>query len=348
MSRWRELRVTVAALLAAVAQGAPAFDGVGRPATPAEIEAWNIDVRPDLQGLPRGSGSVAKGQEIWDARCASCHGTFGESNEFFPPIVGGTTAEDQRTGRVAALRNDSAPQRTTFMKVATVSTLFDYVRRAMPWNAPRTLSDDDTYAVLAYMLNLADIVPADFVLDQDGIRKVQERLPNRNGMTRAHGLWDVKGKPDVKVPACLEDCAAPARVTSELPAFARNAHGNLAEQNRTFGAVRGADTTRPPGARPTGSSAAPALPAAAAPGGLVLAQRSGCVACHDVEMKRLGPSFRELAARYEADAGAPARLAAKVRSGGQGTWGPIPMPPQPQLAEEDLAALVKWMLEGAR
>lgn len=347
MSRSRELRLAAAALVAVVARGAVAFEGVGRPATPAEIQAWNIDVRPDFEGLPRGSGSVAKGQEIWDAKCASCHGTFGESNEFFPPIVGGTTAEDQRTGRVAALRNDSVPQRTTFMKVATVSTLFDYVRRAMPWNAPRTLTDDDTYAVLAYMLNLAEIVPADFVLDPEGIRKVQERLPNRNGLTRDHGLWEVGGKPDVKSPACLKDCAPPPRITSELPAFARNAHGNLADQNRTFGAVRGADTTRPPGAPARVGSAAPARPAAAA-GGLALAQRSGCVACHDVESKRLGPSFRELAARYKGDGGAPERLASKVRSGGQGAWGPIPMPPQPQLAEQDLAALVKWMLEGAR
>lgn len=346
MSRSRELRLAAAALAAVLARGAQAFEGVGRPATPAEIQAWNIDVRPDFLGLPRGSGTVARGQEIWDAKCASCHGTFGESNEVFPPIVGGTTAEDQRTGRVAALRNGGAPQRTTFMKAATVSTLFDYVRRAMPWNAPRTLTDDDTYAVLAYMLNLADIVPADFVLDQDSIRKVQERLPNRNGMTRAHGMWEVNGKPDVRAPACTKDCGGPPRVVSELPAFARNAHGNLAEQNRTFGPVRGADTTRPPGAPARPVSAAPA--GSAGVGGLALAQRSGCIACHDVEGKRLGPSFRELAARYEADPDAPARLASKVRSGGQGTWGSIPMPPQPQLAEQDLAALVKWMLEGAR
>jgi len=115
---------------------AGSFPGVGRAATPAEIRAWDIDVRPDFQGLPAGHGSVAQGQEIWDAKCATCHGTFGESNEVFTPLVGGTTADDVKTGRVRSL-TDPSVARTTFMKLSTVSTLWDYVRRAMPWNAPR-------------------------------------------------------------------------------------------------------------------------------------------------------------------------------------------------------------------
>ena len=80
------------------------YPGIGRTATPAEINAWDIDVRPDFTGLPPGSGSVAKGQEVWEAKCASCHGTFGESNEVFSPLVGGTTVEDIKIGRVKALR----------------------------------------------------------------------------------------------------------------------------------------------------------------------------------------------------------------------------------------------------
>ncbi|GAO01184.1 c-type cytochrome [Anaeromyxobacter sp. PSR-1] len=344
MCSWREPLVLAALLAAGAAQAA---EGVGRPATPAELRAWDIDVRPDFQGLPRGSGSVLRGQELWDAKCASCHGTFGESNEVFTPLVGGTTAEDQARGRVAALTGNGHPQRTTLMKVATVSTLFDYIRRAMPWDAPRSLSDDDTYAVLAYLLNLGDVVPSDFVLDQDSIRAVQQRLPNRNGMTRAHGLWDVKGKPDVRAVACMKDCGPEPRVASTLPDFARNAHGNLAEQNRTFGPVRGADTTRPAGAARTGAPAA--APAAVKPAaGLTLARASGCLACHDVEAKRLGPSFRDLKARYAGDAAAAAKLAARVRGGSQGAWGPVPMPPQRQVAEGDVDTIVKWVLEGAR
>src|SRR5690349_1303678 len=198
--------------------GLPAFagmthEGVGRAATPDEVAAWNIDVRPDFQGLPKGSGSVADGQKIWDDRCASCHGTFGESNEVFTPLVGGTTAEDIKTGRVKSLVTGDVA-RTTLMKVATVSTLWDYIRRAMPWNAPKSLSVDEVYAVLAYLLNLGDILPADYVLSDRNIAEVQQRMPNRNGMTRNHGLWDIKGKPDVANTACMKDCPVEVGVSS--------------------------------------------------------------------------------------------------------------------------------------
>jgi mono/diheme cytochrome c family protein len=75
-------------------QAATAFPGIGRAATPKEVAAWDIDVRPDFKGLPEGSGTVASGMEMWEAKCASCHGVFGESNEVFSPLIGGTTAED--------------------------------------------------------------------------------------------------------------------------------------------------------------------------------------------------------------------------------------------------------------
>src|SRR5689334_18595557 len=114
------------------------YPGIGRPATPAEIKAWDIDVRPDFKGLPPGSGSVEQGQKVWDGKCASCHGTFGESNEVFTPIVGGTTAADIKSGRVASLTQPDVG-RTTLMKLSTISTLWDYINRAMPWNAPKSL-----------------------------------------------------------------------------------------------------------------------------------------------------------------------------------------------------------------
>src|SRR6187551_3853507 len=79
------------------------FPGIGRAATPAEIKAWDIDVRPDFKGLPPGRGTVAQGQDLWEAKCAGCHGVFGESNEVFSALVGGTTKDDIRTGRVARL-----------------------------------------------------------------------------------------------------------------------------------------------------------------------------------------------------------------------------------------------------
>jgi cytochrome c len=165
---------------------------VGRPATVKEVAAWDIDVRPDFKGLPAGSGSVAQGQDLWEAKCASCHGVFGESNEVFSPLVGGTTKDDIKTGNVANLKRADFPGRTTMMKVATVSTLWDYINRAMPWTAPKSLKPDEVYAVTAYLLSLADVVPENYVLTDKNIAEAQKRMPNRNGMTTKHAMWPGK------------------------------------------------------------------------------------------------------------------------------------------------------------
>src|SRR6185503_21261029 len=114
MCRSLSVAVVLVLALAGVVHAQSRFPGIGRPATPAEIRAWDTDVRPDFTGLPPGSGSVARGQELWEARCASCHGVFGESNQVFAPIIGGTTADDIRRGRVAALTR-AGEQRTTIM-----------------------------------------------------------------------------------------------------------------------------------------------------------------------------------------------------------------------------------------
>ena len=315
------------------------FPGIGRQATPAEVKAWDIDVRPDFKGLPPGSGSVQKGQKVWDDKCASCHGTFGESNEVFTPIVGGTTAEDIKQGRVKSLT--AGEQRTTLMKLPTISTLWDYINRAMPWNAPKSLSTEEVYAVVAYVLHLGDILPADFVLSDRNIAQVQERLPNRNGMTRNHGLWDVKGKPDVRNVACMKNCAVDTTLASALPEHARGNHGNLAEQHRNVGPTRGLETTET-GPRPAAETAATGATTISE-----LAKSKACLSCHGVEKRIVGPSFKEVAARYKGQASAQAQLLQKLRHGGSGTWGPIPMPPNPDLAEADAAALVRWVLDGA-
>lgn len=218
---------TVAALVlaglaaTAFAQAPKSFPGIGRAATPQEVAAWDIDVRPDFKGLPAGSGSVAKGQEVWEGKCASCHGVFGESNEVFNPLVGGTTADDVKNGRVASLAKGDYPGRTTLMKVSTISTLWDYINRAMPWTQPKTLSVEEVYAVTAYLLNLGGIVPADFTLSDKTMAEAQKRLPNRNGMTTAHALWPGKelggtAQSDVKASACMKNCAVGTKVSSLL------------------------------------------------------------------------------------------------------------------------------------
>ncbi|KAB2638147.1 MAG: c-type cytochrome [Verrucomicrobia bacterium] len=336
-----------ASLLAATPNKTTHVDfGVGRPATPAEIKAWDIDVRPDFKGLPKGSGSVSLGQDVWEGKCASCHGTFAESNEVFTPLVGGTTADDIKTGHTRALATGSAPQRTTIMKVATLSTLWDYINRAMPWTAPKSLTTDEVYGVLAFLLNLAEIVPADFVLSDQNIAEVQKRMPNRNGMTTAHGLWDVKGKPDVNGSNCMHNCRATVAVSSQLPEVARNAHGNIAEQNRSFGAIRGADTSRPAGA--VALVAATKTEAPKPVTGSELFGKNSCLSCHAKASKLVGPSWEQIATRYKDSTGAEDKLVAKVKSGGAGVWGNIPMPAHAHVSENDIRQMVKLILSGAR
>lgn len=323
------------------------YPGIGRLATQAEVRAWDIDVRPDFKGLPKGSGSTLRGQEVWEGRCASCHGTFGESNEVFTPIVGGTTKEDIKIGRVASLTDQKQPQRTTLMKVATISTLWDYIHRAMPWNAPRTLSVDDTYAVLAYVLSMAEIVPEDFILSNENISQVQQLIPNRNGMTQSHGMWNEGGKPDVKATACMTNCSAHVTIGSSLPDYARNAHNNLALQNRPYGPYRGADTTQAPLAQLPGKTALVKVAAKAevlSPEGLF--KKHNCATCHAMASRAIGPAVSEIAAKYKAQVNAVETLYRKVKVGGAGAWGSVPMPPHAHVSDEDIRQIVGWVLNG--
>ena len=221
MCSWRD---ALTALLALVALGASAQDryaGIGRPATPKEIAAWDIDVRPDFKGLPPGRGTVAQGQVVWEAKCAACHGIFGESGEVFMPLVGGTTVADVASGRVARLTDAAYPVRTTLMKLAHVSTLWDYIHRAMPWTAPKSLAPDEVYAVTAYLLHLGEVLPAEFELSERNIAQVQQRLPNRNGLSTAHALWPGRefggtARPDVQGSACMKNCL-PSAATAMKP-----------------------------------------------------------------------------------------------------------------------------------
>ena len=342
----------------AAQDAAPAkYPGIGRTATPAEVTAWDIDVRPDFKGLPPGSGTVLKGQDVWEARCASCHGIFGESNEFFMPLIGGTTAADVKSGRVANLKREDYPARTTLMKLSTVSTLWDYINRAMPWNDPKSLSVDDVYSVTAFLLHLGNVLPEDFTLSDKNIAEVQGRMPNRDGMTTVHAMWPGKefgtAKPDTKNVACMKNCIPEAGKVSTLPDFARDAHGNLALQNRLVGAQHGVDTTRPEGDAAAAAKqrrSAPVVVAktdkASVQPALALAQKNSCTACHAVDSKLIGPSFVEIAKKYAKQDDKVSYLLGKIRQGGAGVWGPIPMPAQ-TIEEADAKVIAEWLASGA-
>ena len=145
-----------------------AFDfDFGRPATIEEIKLWDIDVRPDGKGLPDGSGTVERGKSVFADNCAACHGDNG---------LGGI--KDRLVGGRGSLAS-SMPVKTVGSFWPYATTLFDYIRRAMPYQEPGALSVDDTYAVAAYILQLNGIIPADGKLDKDNLPRA--RMPNRDG-----------------------------------------------------------------------------------------------------------------------------------------------------------------------
>jgi cytochrome c len=152
---------------------------VGRAPTLDEIRQWDITVRPDGKGLPGGSGSVADGKEIYTNRCLKCHGSAGQGRDSVP-LVGGR----------GSLSSDK-PLKTVESYWPYATTVFDFVRRAMPFDRPGTLTANQVYAVTAYVLYLGKIVPENTVLDGEGLAKI--RMPNRDGFV-ADPRPDVKGR----------------------------------------------------------------------------------------------------------------------------------------------------------
>lgn len=351
--------------LSVFAQGSK-IEGVGRTATANEVAAWDIDIRPDFKGLPKGMGSVSQGEKVWEAQCTSCHGSFGENNSVFSALAGYTTKKDIEVGRVASLMPDAAtPARTTMMKVSQLSTLWDYINRAMPWTAPKSLKPDEVYAVTAYLLNIANVVPDDFTLSDKNMVETQNKLPNRNGMMTKHAMWPGKefggvAKPDTQGSNCMTNCATEAKVASLLPEHARNAHGNLAEQTRAFGPSVGADTTKPAVGSGADAKKVMAAPVAAkaveksaestdslksADVSAILSKNT-CSTCHGVDNKIVGPSFKEIAAKQGGRADAMAYLSGKIKSGGSGVYGSMPMPAQ-GINDADAKKVATWISQGA-
>jgi cytochrome c5 len=166
--------------------------GYGVAATEREIAGWDIDIRPDGQGLPEGAGSVEDGEVLYEMQCAECHGSFGEGVGRFPVLAGGE----------GTLR-DSRPLKTIGSYWPYTSTLFDYIRRTMPFAQPESLSNDETYAVTAYVLYLNDLVDDTFVLTQENLANV--RLPNEASFV-------ADPRPDVANQRCMDNCRDPAAI----------------------------------------------------------------------------------------------------------------------------------------
>ncbi len=173
--------------------------GLGRPALPEEIAAWDTDIRPDGRGLPVGRGTVKQGDEIFQERCAACHGEFGQGAGRWPALAGGQ-------GTLKADR----PDKTIGSFWPDLSTVYDYIKRAMPYGNARSLTDDETYAVVAFLLSLNDIVKDDnFELSDRNFNSI--RMPNASAFfeddreTSEKKFW-------TKDP-CMANCRDVPRIT---------------------------------------------------------------------------------------------------------------------------------------
>jgi len=159
----------------------------GQPISEADIAPWNVDIRtPDGLGLPPGRGTVAEGKKLYDAQCTACHGADAKGGPVYGTMVGGIGSFTTNT-RVL----------TPGSMYPYAPILFDYIRRAMPMDKPMTLSTNEVYALSAYLLNLNGLIPADAVMDQSSLPKVQ--MPNRNGFI-------VDDRPDTKAIRCMTNC----------------------------------------------------------------------------------------------------------------------------------------------
>lgn len=201
MSKYRKLIVTTA--LAATLTAGPALAeklGLGRPALPEEVAAWNLDVSPDGTGLPDGSGSVEDGEALFSDYCAVCHGDFAEGVDNWPKLAGGG-------GTLA----DKDPLKTVGSYWPYLSTTWDYVHRSMPFGNAQTLKPDEVYAIVAYILYSNDLVEDDFVLSKDNFLDVE--MPNKDGFiiddreTAEASFW--------KAEPCMTDCKDSVEITMQ-------------------------------------------------------------------------------------------------------------------------------------
>ncbi|HEX9072888.1 MAG TPA: c-type cytochrome [Pseudolabrys sp.] len=211
MSRWARLTLSVALLFAFNASAraqtkndTPRNYGIGRVATPEQIAGWDIDIRPDGQGAPSGRGSVKDGEKVYMDKCAACHGEFGESAGRWPQLA---------QGKDTLASHD--PVKTVGSYFPYLSSVFDYIRRAMPFGDSESLTNDELYAVTAYVLNLNDIVDDKFVLSKETWGKV--KMPNQGGFLDDDRektekiFWDPK--------PCMKNCRGPVKITGHAQAI---------------------------------------------------------------------------------------------------------------------------------
>lgn len=261
--------------------------GLGREALAEEIAVWDIDVRPDGTGLPEGSGDVMTGEEIFAESCAVCHGDFGEGVGRWPVLTGGFNS----------LTKDR-PVKTTGSYWPYLSTVYDYINRAMPFGNAQSLQPDDVYAITAYLLYMNDLVDEDFTLSRENFAGVE--MPNAEGF-----YMDDRAETEIPVftgEPCMEACKDTVEITMRAAVLD-------VTPDETAAAEAAADTAEDEAAAPESEAAPDAAPASESDGhaaidpALVEAGEKvfkKCKACHQIgdgAKNRTGPQLNNVVGR---------------------------------------------------
>ncbi|MGB0672194.1 MAG: c-type cytochrome [Rhodospirillales bacterium] len=190
------LKATFAAGMLCATVAGPALAGemhygFGVKPTAEQIAGWDIDIRPDGMGLPAGEGTVEDGEMLFAEQCAACHGEFGDGAGRYPPLVGGSVADLKAANRAGQ------PEKTIGSYWPYASTVFDYIKRAMPFGSAQSLTDSEVYALTAYLLWSNDVYDGKEPLNAARLKAV--KMPNE-----ANFFMDPR--PDVHAKACMKDC----------------------------------------------------------------------------------------------------------------------------------------------
>lgn len=283
MSKSRNLLIA-SALVTTLATPALAEQlGLGRPALPEEIAAWDVAVLPDGQGLPEGSGDVLTGEEVFAEKCAACHGEFAEGLDSWPVLAGGEgTLTDRR------------PVKTVGSYWPHLSTVFDYVHRSMPFGSAQTISADETYAITAFLLYSNGMVEDDFVLSKDNFTEIT--MPNADGFypdDRAEVEY-----PLFRVVACMENCtegaATVTKKASDLKVTPTDPDGKPAGTLPVILAAAGGETVVPASADVEAPASEGPDPALVAAGEKVFKKCSACHKVGDGAKNAVGPTLNNM------------------------------------------------------
>jgi len=291
MSKYRKLTAAtaLAATLATTLAASPALAeklGLGRPALPDEIAAWDKDVSPDGTGLPVGSGNVEDGEVLFADYCAICHGDFAEGVDNWPKLAGGADTLDHED-----------PLKTVGSYWPFLTTTWDYVNRSMPFGNAQTLTNDEVYAIVAYILYSNDLVDDDFVLTNENLLDVEmpnaggfiidDRLTSEAHFVREPCMSDCKDSVEITMRAAVLDVTPEetrARKVQELMDKTNPRAKPAAATTATEAAAPATESAAEPAAEPAAEQPAPEAAAAIDPELVAAGEKvfKKCKACHQV------------------------------------------------------------------